>query len=71
MKKTKLPNDVAQRAKRIMELATDTIEIPHNKQNAYMTSLASKGGKARAAALTRKERKSIAKKAAAARWGKK
>jgi len=32
---------------------------------------ASKGGKARAAALSERKRKSIAKKAAAARWGKK
>jgi hypothetical protein len=32
---------------------------------------ASKGGKARAAKLTAKKRKAIAKRAAAARWGKK
>lgn len=31
---------------------------------------ASKGGKARAAALSERKRKAIAKKAAAARWGK-
>jgi len=37
----------------------------------YAQWFASRGGKARAKALTTKERKSIGKKGATARWGKK
>jgi hypothetical protein len=39
-----------------------------NKQDSYAAEFASKGGKARAKALTKEQRKTIAKRAAQARW---
>lgn len=72
MKKTKLPADLSQRAKMIVDIATGEKEVP---PSSYMAKIGRKGGQkggpARAAALSAEERSKIAKKAAAARWGKK
>jgi len=75
-KPRKRPRDANQRAFYTMQVATgqiqpDPIPVPHEK-NPAAVSLgklgASKGGKARARALSAKRRKQIAKKAAEARW---
>ena len=73
-----LPRDPAQRAFHIVGLATGQIELPpeqpdtRNPAAVALGSLgASKGGKARAKALTKVKRVTIAKKAAKARWKKK
>lgn len=74
-KKVKLPADINKRAKSIVDLATGEIEItPLDEVKAAAAALGRlgglKGGKARAKALTAKQRSEIAKKAAAKRWGK-
>lgn len=78
IKPKKLPRDPAQRAHHIVALATGQIEeepeAPDTRNQAAVALSAlgaSKGGKARAASLTKKERVASAKKAAKARWGKK
>lgn len=51
-----------------------TVEVPDTRNQAALALSklgASKGGQARAAALSTTKRRAIAKKAAAARWGKK
>ena len=67
------PADVNQNAARIVALATDQAP-PKKRKNPAAVALGrkggKKGGKARAAKLTPEERQAIAKKAAAARWGK-
>lgn len=72
---SKLPRDVNQRAKRILDIFTGEVkEEPPPEKNQAAVALgrlgASKGGKARAAKLSPKKRKEIAKRAAEARWGK-
>jgi hypothetical protein len=71
MKKVKLPRDMSQRAKMIVDLATGEKEAP---PSSYMAKIGRKGGKkggpARAASLSPEKRSEIAKKAAAARWSK-
>jgi len=76
-KAKKLPKDTNQRAVMIAQIATGEIEAP--KEETDLIKLAAsamgrkgglKGGKARAESLTAKKRSEIAKKAAAARWGK-
>lgn len=77
-KPRKLPCDVNQRAKAIMELATADPateaepETPTAGKNPAAVALGRlgglKGGKARAASLSKKKRSEIAKKAAKARW---
>ena len=74
-KKTKLPTDINKRAKSIVDIATgesEEKEIDPIKAAAQALGRKGglKGGKARAKALTSKQRKEIAKKAAAARWKK-
>lgn len=74
-KKTKLPADTNKRAKSIVDIATgETQETPINEVKAAAAALGRlgglKGGKARAKSLSAKKRSEIAKKAAAARWGK-
>ena len=65
-----------QRAKMIVDIATDEIEDnnPDKEKNIHAVALGRlgglKGGKARAANLTPKKRKAIAKKAAQTRWAK-
>ena len=69
-KKPKRPRDTNQLAKRIVDLATGEMEekqLPDTRDPAAV-ALGSKGGKARANNLTKKERADIAKKAAKARW---
>jgi hypothetical protein len=66
----KRPADVIGNAVHVMRIATGQIEEP--KPTATIESSRKgglKGGKARAERLTPKERKEIAKKASAARWG--
>jgi len=77
MAKKKRPTDINQRAKSIVDLVTgeteDTEKIDPIRAAAAALGRKGglKGGNARAKALTAKQRKEIAKKAAAARWGKK
>ena len=77
MAKAKLPKDVNQRAVMIAQIATGEVEAP--KEETDLIKLAAsamgrkgglKGGKARAKALSKKQRHEIAKRAAAARWSK-
>ncbi len=76
MKKKKLPRDINEMARSIVDLATDESplkEIPSDK-NPHAVELGrlggQKGGKARAEKLTKEQRSEIAKKAAKARWNK-
>ena len=63
------PRDMSQLAKRIVDITTgeETDDIPEPTPE---EERAAKGGAARAAKLTPEERSEIARKAAAARWGK-
>ena len=76
MAKAKLPTDLNKRAKAIVDLATGESEPvnPAEGKNAAAVELGRlgglKGGKARASSLTAEQRKEIAQKAAAKRWGK-
>lgn len=64
----KRPADAVARAIMIAKIATGEIkEEPEIKSAA--AQLGSKGGKARAAKLTKEQRAEIARKAAAKRWG--
>ena len=75
-KKVKLPADINKRAKSIVDIATGENQEtgPVDEVKAAAAALGRlgglKGGKARANALSPKKRSEIAKKAAAARWGK-
>lgn len=74
MKNKKLPADANQRAKSIVDLTVEKSELTSDGKNPAAVELGRKGGlkggKARAANLTSKQRSDIAKKAAAARWKK-
>lgn len=75
-KSKKLPADINKRAKSIVDIATgQTEEMPKDELKAAAAALGRKGGlkggKARAKALSAKQRSDIAKKAAATRWKKK
>jgi hypothetical protein len=65
----KRPADVIGNAVRVMQIATGEIEEKLPKRSAA-AELGSKGGKARAASLSKKKRAEIAQKAAQKRWGK-
>jgi hypothetical protein len=70
----KPPRDANQLAKYILDVTTGESEKieppPKNPAAVALGKLgASKGGKARAAKLSARKRKAIAKQAAAARWG--
>jgi len=75
-KAPKRPRDANQLAKSVVDIATgEEGEIDNDSgKDPAAVSLGrrggKKGGKARASALTPERRKQIAKKAAAARWGK-
>lgn len=75
--KKKLPKDTNKRAKSVGELATGgnagTVSEVDTRTPAQILGSAGgkKGGPARAAALSKKRRSEIAKKAAAVRWGNK
>jgi hypothetical protein len=64
------PADVIGNAVKVMRIATgeEEEELTDVGKDAAAVSLGKRGGKARAEALSRKERAEIAKKAAAARW---
>ena len=67
----KRPADVIGNAVTVMKIATGEIEESGQTENGKSKAaveLGRKGGKARAAALSSRKRKAIAKKAAAARW---
>jgi hypothetical protein len=68
----KRPADVDARAVMIAKIATGEIEdvTTEDGKNAAAVALGRMGGKARAAGLSAKKRKEIAKKAAASRWSK-
>lgn len=68
----KRPADVNQRAVMIAKIATGEIEdkVTEDGKNAAAVALGRMGGKARAAGMSAKKRKEIAKKAAASRWAK-
>jgi hypothetical protein len=81
-KKPKLPADMNQRGKAIVDFLTDSDEIlpedkpiqaPKPEKDPAAVSLGRrgglKGGNARAASLTAEQRSEIAKKAAMKRWG--
>jgi len=76
--KRKLPRDVNQRAKSVVDQATSeaspepqTADDGKNPAAVALGRLGGlKGGKARAAKLSKTERSAIAKRAAAARWKK-
>lgn len=69
----KRPADVIANAVLVMKIATDEIEEPPDTRNQAAVALnklgASKGGKARAKALSKPKRLEISKKASKARWG--
>ena len=72
--KGKRPRDEALLAKWVVDTATGQLPEPESNKNASAVALGRlgglKGGKARADKLSPSRRKAIAKKAAAARWGK-
>ncbi len=75
-KKAKLPADINKRAKSIVDIATgeesaEQIDPIKAAAAALGRKGGLKGGKARAKALTAKQRTEIAKKGAASRWAKK
>jgi hypothetical protein len=67
----KRPADVNARAVMIAKIATGEIEdvTTEDGKNAAAVALGRMGGKARAAGMSAKKRKEIAKKGAKARWG--
>lgn len=72
-KGNKRPADVVSNAVHVMRIATGEVEESGQTENGKSKAaveLGRKGGEARAAALSQRKRKSIAKKAAAARWSK-
>jgi hypothetical protein len=68
----KRPADVNARAVMIAKIATGEIAdiTTDDGKNAAAVALGRMGGKARAAGMSAKKRKEIAKKAAASRWAK-
>ena len=64
------PADVNARAVMIAKIATGEIEdkVTDDGKNAAAVALGRMGGKARAAGMSARKRKEIAKKAASARW---
>lgn len=76
MQKPKRPRDPNQLGKLIVDLsvgeADDSKNLPDESgKDPAAVALGKKGGKARAAKLTPKQRKAIAKKASASRWARK
>jgi hypothetical protein len=69
-KRLKRPRDPIALAKLIGDIATgQTVDAVEDKRDPAAVSMGQKGGKARATALSKKQRSDIAKKAAAKRWG--
>lgn len=73
-KKPKRPRDPNQLGKLIVDLSVGAVEESDNEGNTgkdpAAMALGKKGGKARAAALSKRRRAEIAKKAASERWKK-
>jgi hypothetical protein len=73
-KRKRMPTDLNERAKAIVDLATSDEPVPDPDEGKDPAAVAlgkrgaAKGGKARAEKLTAKERTAIAKRAAATRW---
>ncbi len=69
-KSQKRPADVISNAVQVMKIATGEIEesLTEDGKSQAAVQLGRKGGKARAEALSSAKRKTIARKAAAARW---
>jgi len=65
----KRPADVIGNAVHVMRIATGQELETGTEPKSAAAELGSKGGKARAAKLSKKERTEIAKKAARSRWG--
>lgn len=67
----KRPADVNARAVLITKIATGEAadDVPDDGKNKAAQELGRMGGKARAAGMSARKRKEIAKKAAKARWG--
>jgi hypothetical protein len=63
----KRPADVIGNAVKVMQIATGEVEEKLPERSAA-AELGSRGGKARAAKLSKKQRTEIARKAAAVRW---
>ena len=76
MIKKKMPRDVSQISKKILDITTgeDTSPAVDDGKNPHAVALGRLGGlvggRARANSLTKEQRSEIAKKAAAARWKK-
>lgn len=72
-KRPKRPRDPNQLGKLVVDLSVgDSIEQPpQDNRDPSAVALGKKGGQARAARLSKKQRVAIAKKAATKRWGKK
>ena len=76
MKRPKRPRDANQLAKSIVDLTTGEAEEPNSDEGKDPAAVALgrkgglKGGKARAAKMTKEERSEAARKAAKARWKK-
>lgn len=73
-KKVKLPTDINQKAKTILDIVTGEFLEPEDTKNPAAVALGKlgglKGGKARADKLTPDRRADIARKAAQSRWKK-
>jgi hypothetical protein len=71
LKGEKRPADAIGNAVHVMKIATGELEdiTTEDGKNAAAVALGRMGGKARAAGMSAKRRKEIAKKAAAKRWG--
>ena len=75
LKRSKMPRDPNQLAKTIVDMATGSAELEPEEEIKNPAAVALgrlggiKGGKARAAALSAKRRKEIARGAATKRWG--
>ena len=69
----KRPADVNARAVMVAKIATGEIEdkVTDDGKNAAAVALGRMGGKARAAGMSARKRKEIAKRAAQSRWGSK
>jgi hypothetical protein len=65
----KRPADAIARAVMVAKIATGEIEDEREELTSAAAQLGSKGGKARAAKLTKEQRAEIARTAAAKRWG--
>jgi hypothetical protein len=68
MSQPKRPRDPNVLAKLVVDLATGAATEPVEKPRSAAAELGKKGGEARAKKLSKKQRVSIAKKGAKARW---